>query len=58
MEFLFELLVEIVGEILSAVLDFCIFKVKKHMQKQSDVIIRSIMRRQAIKKTHNKGNIQ
>ena len=58
MEFLFELLVEIVGEILSAVLDFCIFKDKKPMQKRSNVIIRSILRRQAIKRTHNKGNIQ
>ena len=54
MDFLFELLAEIAGEVLSAVVDFFIFKNgskdKKPTQKKSDVVSRSILKRQAIKK--------
>lgn len=54
MDFLFELLAEIAGEVLSAVVDFFIFKDsskdKKPTQKKSDVVSRSILKRQAIKK--------
>lgn len=59
MDFLFELLAEIAGEVLTAVIDFFtfkyIFKDKKPTQKKSDVITRSILKRQAIKRAHGKG---
>ena len=58
MEFLFEFLAEIVVEVLSAVLDFFIIKDKKPASKKSDVVTRSILKRQAIKRTHRKKDTQ
>lgn len=58
MDFLFEFLAEIAGEVLSAVTDFFIFKgiyKDKKPKQKTDVITRSILKRQAIKRIHSKG---
>ena len=55
MEFLFEFLAEIVVEVLVAVINFCPFKDKKPTQKKLDVVTRSILKRQAIKRANSKG---
>ena len=55
MEFLFEFLAEIVVEVLVAVINFWSFKHKKSTQKKFDVITRSILKRQAIKRTNSNG---